>query len=248
MDSKTRIVILAAGKGTRMKSDLPKALMPLRGKPLIKHLLESVEALDIDPRPIIVVGYQKDLVMSELGDKYEYVFQEEQLGTGHALAQAEEKAKDAKYVIVLSSDQPEVKKETLLHCLDEHKNARVRITFASTQVPDFENWRKYFYTHGRILREGEKIKGIREFKNATDTEKEILEVNTGCVYVFDGEWVWRNLKKISNQNAQGEYLLTDLIEFAEAQGGAVKAIKIEPEEALGANSKEELEVLEKFVS
>ena len=85
MDNKIKIVILAGGKGTRMKHDLPKVLAPLKGKPMIKHLLESVEKSGICERPCIVVGYQKELVIKELGDKYDYAIQEEILGTGHAV-------------------------------------------------------------------------------------------------------------------------------------------------------------------
>lgn len=242
---KEKIVILAAGKGTRMKSELPKALAPLGGKPMISHVLSAVN--DITPRPVIIIGHQGDMVKETLGENYEYAVQEEQLGTGHALLSAEGALNGVESIVVLSSDQPFVKKETILECLAKHRMLDAKITFAVTEVPDFEDWRKYFFTHGRILREGGEVVGIREYKDASEEESEIKEVNTGCCYVFDGSWLWENLRKIKNDNSKSEYYLTDLIELAHQEGARIEAVKIDPIEALGANSKEELEVLEKFI-
>ncbi len=251
--AKVRIVILAAGKGTRMKSDpakngasLPKALVLLRGKPMIRYVLETVGTIS-SQKPIVVIGHQADLVKTQLANSCEYVLQAEQLGTAHALACAEIKARGAEEIVVLSSDQPLVKKETILHCLAEHKKTGAKITLATTEVQDFESWQKYFSTHGRILRKNSKITGIREYKNAGEEERKIKEVNTGCCYVFESAWLWENLKKINNDNAQKEYLLTDLIEIAHKQNAGVLALKISPVEALGANSQEELEILEKLM-
>src|SRR4051812_43804519 len=114
MKNEVRIVILAAGKGTRMKSELPKALAPLRGKHMIKHLLLSIEESGIDERPIIVVGYEKELIMKELGEKYEYVIQEEQLGTGHAIL-ATQTLLQGKYenIMVFPSDHPFITPQTI---------------------------------------------------------------------------------------------------------------------------------------
>ncbi len=240
-----KIVILAAGKGTRMQSELPKALAPLHGKSMISHIVDTIKEISKD-KPIVIIGHKGDMVEGELGDSAIYAVQEEQLGTGHALAQAEAICADAESIVVLSSDQPLIKPSTILECIARHNAMNAKITFTSTEVADFDDWRKYFLTHGRILRQNDKVLGIREYKDASDEEKDIKEVNTGCCYVFDSLWLWENIKNIKNINSKGEYYLTDLIELASAENYKVEVIKIDAIEALGANSKEELEMLEKF--
>ncbi len=244
--SKTRIIILAAGKGTRMESPRPKVLAQLKGQHMIKHLLESVEKSLIDSRPIIVVGYEKDLVVKELGDKYQYVNQEEQLGTGHAVYAAKNACEGVENVIVISGDQPFIKTETIKNLLTKHLNSRAKITITTTDVPDFDDWRKPFLKFGRVLRKDNKIVD-REFKDANEEERNIKELNTSC-YAFDAKWLWNNFIKIDNKkNTQKEYYLTDLWQIASENGEKIETIKIDPREALGANSKEELELLEKLV-
>ena len=156
-NDKIKIVILAAGKGTRMKSELPKALVKLQGKHMIKHLLESVDKISLNSKPIVVVGYERELVMKELGDKYEYVIQEEQLGTGHAVMVAENACKNAENIIVISGDQPFLKSETIEKLWEKHKNSNATITITTTILPDYEDWRKAFLTYGRIMRIDGKI-------------------------------------------------------------------------------------------
>ncbi len=242
---KIKIVILAAGKGVRMKSKLPKALALLKGKHMIKHLLESVDQSGIDEKSIIVVGYEKELVMKELGDKYEYVIQEEQLGTGHAVFCAKRACGDAKHILVLSGDQPFIKTETIKNLLNKHLNSGAKITITTTELPDFEDWRQAFIKFGRVLRQDGKVID-REYKDASEEEKNIKEVNASC-YVFDADWLWKNYKKVDrHQNSQKEYYLTDLWQIASENGDRVETLKIEPAEALGANTKEELEILERF--
>ncbi|MEX2052453.1 MAG: NTP transferase domain-containing protein [Candidatus Paceibacterota bacterium] len=242
-NNKIKIVILAAGKGTRMKSDLPKALAPLHGKPMINHILQSIEGIN-DSKPIIIIGYQGDLVKNTLGDSYEYAIQTEQLGTANAISAVRDLCGDAEDIVVLSSDQPLIKRETILECIARHKAVQAKITLTTTEVPDFEEWRKYFLTHGRILRQEGKIIGIKEYNDATEEEKNIKEVNTGCCYVFNSAWLWANIGSIRNDNSKNEYYLTDLISLAALQNAKIEAMKIDPIESLGANSKEELAVLE----
>jgi len=245
MENNIKFVILAAGKGTRMESDLPKALAPLVGKPMIVHLVESLRAVSME-KPVVIIGHKGDLIRQELGDSAHYVLQNEPLGTGHALSQAQAACGSAKNIVVLSSDQPLIKSNTILECITRHNILNAKITFTTTEVNDFEDWRKYFLTHGRILRQDNEVQGIREYKDATDEEKNIKEVNTGCCYVFDSIWLWENIKNIKNTNAKGEYYLTDLIELASKQNHKIETLKIDAIEALGANSKEELEMLQKF--
>ena len=243
-NDKIKIIVLAAGKGKRMQSELPKCLSALRGKHMIKHLLESIEKA-VNLKPVVIVGHMADLVKKELGDKYDYVTQEEQLGTGHAVSCAKEKCAEAENIMVLSGDQPFISPLTIQNLIEKHLTSGAVITFSTTELPDFEDWRNSFIAFGRILRKDGKVQGIREFRDATEEERKITEVNAGC-YIFNAQWLWQNLEKIKNNNTQNEYYLTDLFKIASENGEKIETVKIENREALGANTKEELETLEKF--
>lgn len=244
-----QIIILAAGKGKRMKSDEPKALAILKGKPFLRHILDTIEKLDSSIKPIIVVGHKKERVKEILGDKYIYAEQQEQLGTGHAVMSARG-AIDPSYnmLLVMSTDQPLVSKETLKRIIVAHKEKNPTITMATVLVPDFENWRTGLNHFGRIVRGKDGlVKKIVEFKDANDEERKIRELNP-ALYAFDVKWLWNNIDKIKNKNTQGEYYLTDLIKIACDQNKKIEAVRVENIiEALQPNSKEELEILEKLV-
>ena len=243
-DKKIKIVILAAGKGKRMQSDLPKVLSPLKGKHMIKHVIKSISEIH-DEKPYAIVGHMAELVQKELGDLCFYILQKEQLGTGHAVSCAKGDCEDAEDIVVLSGDQPFIKAETIRNLIKKHLESGTIVTFTTTELPDFEDWRNSFIAFGRILRKNGEVKGIREFRDATEEERKITEVNAGC-YIFNAKWLWQNLEKIKNENAQKEYYLTDLFKIAAENSDKIETIKIEPREALGANTKEELEVLENF--
>ena len=246
---KTRIIVLAGGKGTRMKSELPKALLPLRGKPMIKHLLKSIKKSRIDKKPVIVIGYGKDLVKKELGDKYQYAVQEEQLGTGHALMIAEKViGSDCDFVLVLAADQPLVSKETLERIIKKQKEKNPTVMIATVIVPDFEGWRHGLYTDfGRIVRENNgRIKKIVEFRDSNEKQKKIKELNL-AIYAFQAEWLKNNINKLKNENDQKEYYLTDLVKMAFEQNEPIESVEVKNTiEALHPNSKETLEILEKL--
>lgn len=247
--SKIRVVILAAGKGTRMKSELPKVLVKLNGKPMIKHLLDSVHKTNIDEKPVIVVGYKKEEVIKELGDKYQYVIQEEQLGTGHAVMSAENVLMDnTDNVMVLPSDHPFISPETIKTLAEKHLESRAKITMATTKLPDFEGWRSAFYTSfSRIVRdENSKIIKDVQFRDANDEEKKITEVNP-IYFCFNADWLWKKLKTLKTDNDQKQYYLTDVIKMAMEEGQKIESINIDAREALAANSKEELEILENLM-
>jgi bifunctional UDP-N-acetylglucosamine pyrophosphorylase/glucosamine-1-phosphate N-acetyltransferase len=245
MNKKIQIVILAGGKGKRMNGgDLPKILVPLSGKHLISHLLETVQTLTTE-KPIAVIGHQAELVKEKLGGSCIYALQKEQLGTAHALACAEEAAGDAEHILMLQGDMPFMTKETMQELAARHLDSEAKITLATTELSDYEDWRSAFINFGRILRKDGQVVGIREYKDASEEEKSIKEVNAGS-YVFDAKWLWQNLKKIKNENAQKEYYLTDLLRLAFEEKEKIEVVKIDPREALGANSKEELEILERF--
>lgn len=244
-NNKTKIVILAAGKGTRMQSELPKVLMQVKGRSMIKHLMEAVQKSGVDEKPCVVVGYGKEQVVSELGDACDYAVQSEQLGTGHAVMAAKECATGAEYVMILQGDQPFITPETISNLAEKTKTSKAKITFATTEVENFDGWRKAFASFGRILRTDGKVTGIKECRDATCEEQDVREVNAGC-YVFEATWLWSNLAKLKTKNSQKEYYITDLVQIAVEQGDKIETVNVKPEEALGANSKEELEILETF--
>ena len=248
MQNRTKIIILAAGKGVRMGGDLPKVLAKVKGKSMIKYVLDAVDKSGIDDKPIVVVGYKKELVINELGNKYQYVNQEPQLGTGHAVMSAEKELKDEPdNILVLYGDNPFVSPETIKKLEQKHSESKVKITMGTVKVPDFEDWRSFFYvSFSRIIRDKEEniLKSV-QFRDATEEEKKITEVDP-CFFCFNAEWLWKKLKTLNNINAQKEYYLTDLVKVAMEEKIRIESINIEPQEALAANSKEELEILEKL--
>jgi bifunctional UDP-N-acetylglucosamine pyrophosphorylase/glucosamine-1-phosphate N-acetyltransferase len=249
MKNKIKIIILAAGKGTRMKSDEPKALTPLKGKPFIEHILATLHDIDPDISPIIVVGYNKERIKEKLGNGYLYAEQHEQLGTGHAVMSAKSSITgEPEAILVISADQPAVSKETLEKIIDLHLEKKPAITLATIRVPDFTEWRAGLNHFGRIIRSAEgAIEKIVEFKDANDAEKEARELNL-ALYAFDTKWLWENIDKIKNENTQGEYYLTDLIKIACDQNQNIETVQVANViEAIHPNSKEELEVLEKLM-
>ena len=238
-DMQTDVIILAAGKGKRMGSkDLPKVLFVVNGKPMIVRLIQEINLLE-NVRPIIVVGFMKELVIKSLGNNFEYVEQIEQRGTAHAV----HSAKDiivSKNVAVLYGDMPFIKHTSIQRLIQEHEKQENILTMFTTIVPNFEGIYETFKGFGRIVRsEDGRIQKIVEYADATEEEKNITEVNTG-IYIFDSQWLWGVLPKIQNDNMQGEFYLTDTIGFAVSAGGKVEGISIEPKEVYGINTQEQL--------
>lgn len=243
----TRVVLLAAGKGKRMQSDLPKVLAPINGKPLIRFTLDAVEESGVDNHPIIVIGYKSEEVIKELGSSFQYVKQEEPLGSGHAVSKAREAIiGKADNVIVLYGDHPLIKGETINSLRNLHTEESPTITMMTAMLPDFDDWRSVFKSFGRVVRDGNNVKAIVESKDATEEELKICEVNPGY-YCFDSEWLWKNLERIDNKNAAGEYYLTDLVKIAIGNGEEVLSAEIDPKEAVGVNTREELKIAEKLL-
>lgn len=238
-----KIAILAAGQGTRMKSDLPKVLVPVQGEPMIKHLVRSAIRSGVDSNPVIITSPDNmDMIKSSLSDfDCRYAIQAEQLGTGHALSCAIGQIDEqAEYVISFYGDHPFVRPETIRKIAQAPASI---ITLATVSLEDFQDWRQNFHHWGRIVRDHGQISTITEYKDADDDTRNIKEVNPGF-YRFDNNWLWRNIISLKNDNAQGEYYLTDLIKLAFDQGGKVDTIPIPPEEAIGINSLEELAAAE----
>ncbi|RJQ28457.1 hypothetical protein C4571_03740 [Candidatus Parcubacteria bacterium] len=245
----TRVVVLAAGKGTRMNSHLQKVLLPFKGKPMIQRLVDAIVASGIDPRPLIIVGQQREEVQKTLGNQCEYVVQEEQLGTGHAVRCAEKALKGkADAIIVLYGDHPFVKAETVKKLYDLHKKQGCPLTMMTTEVEDFKEWRAPFYDFGRVIRDEKgMIRKVMERKDASPEELEIREVNPAFL-CFDAEWLWQNLTKLRNNNAKKEYYLTDLVQIAIDEGACIASMNIDPAESIGVNTPEHLSVAKEILS
>ena len=242
-----QILVLAAGKGTRMgEQAMPKVLIPLKGRPIIFYILEETKKLGLPKKPILVVGFMQEKVKSEVGEACVYVEQVEQLGTGHAVAVAKD-AGDSKNILVLYGDMPFIKAESLKNLLDAHEVTGDKLSMFTATVKNFTGELSSLNTYGRIIRsENGDVAKITEFKDCTEEEKQIKEVNPG-IYCFNTEWLFGNIGRLSKQNAQGEYYLTDMLEIAITQGERVNSLPIEPHQVLGINSWEDHGLAEKIL-
>jgi len=227
---KTATILLAAGKGTRMRSNLLKVLHPLGGKPMLWHTIQAVMQATNTP-PTLVVGYQGDKVRDTFGDLVEYVTQKEQLGTGHAVLQVEPHLKGkADLVVVLLGDMPLLRGETIerLVATQQHNSGPISMLTVTAEDPR---------GFGRILRNAEgEVEAIIEEADCTQEQLEINELNVS-MYCFQSDWLWENLPKIPI-SAKGEYYLTDIVSIARQQGLSVQAEVIEDrQEAMGINTR-----------
>ncbi len=231
----THIVILAAGKGTRMKSALPKVLHRAGDRSLIGHVLRT--AASVAPASIVVVvGHQADQIKESIRERpgLSFAVQEPQLGTGHALLQAEPLLRGASGTLVLlSGDVPLLRAETLASLVRRHEKRRAAATILTAVVPSPDGY-------GRIVRDGGQIEAIVEHKDASPTELEIREINSG-IYALDLGPLFSALREIGSSNAQGEYYLPDLVRIYRRRGLTVETVRVDdPREILGVNSRREL--------
>ena len=242
------IIILAAGKGTRMNCDGPKVLLEVMGRPMIDYVLESVEKSGLGIKPVVVVGFQGNKVRDQINDRALHVWQQNQFGTGHAVSCAGEILRErAGDVLVLYGDTPLISSKTINNLFAIHSAEGSTLTMMTTEVEDFNDWRQGFFGFGRILRNGHNsISAIRELKDCVENEKKILELNPGY-YCFNSDWLWRNIELISNNNSQQEYYLTDLVEMAVREGKIINSMKIHPIECLGVNTVEQLRLVEELL-
>ncbi|MYL31933.1 bifunctional UDP-N-acetylglucosamine diphosphorylase/glucosamine-1-phosphate N-acetyltransferase GlmU [Halobacillus halophilus] len=234
-------VVLAAGQGTRMKSKLYKVLHPVGGKPMVQHVVDQLNTLDLSEL-ITVVGFGAEKVQEQLGSDSHYVVQKEQLGTGHAVQQADDILADKEgTTVVVCGDTPLLTAETLQKLLDHHEaqHAKATILTAHAEEP---------HGYGRVIRGGNgQVERIVEQKDASEEEQAIQEINTGT-YCFDNALLFDALKNVSNDNVQGEYYLPDVVEILKDRGETISAYQTpEFSESLGVNDRVALAKAEKLM-
>jgi len=233
----TALVILAAGKGTRMNSDLPKVLHQIAHAPMLEHAIRAGGALDPE-RTVVVAGHEAEMVRAataEIDSDATVVLQEEQLGTGHAVLQARAALEGFRGdVVVLYGDTPFVSAETLERMIEARSRADLVILGFEAADPA---------RYGRLIMQGESLEKIVEFKDASDAEREITFCNSGLM-ACDAEVMFGLLDQVGNDNASGEYYLTDLVELARAEGLSVTAVSCPEAETLGINSRADLAAAE----
>ena len=234
-------VILAAGKGTRMKSALPKVLHKVGGKPMVQHVLDAAKEAGTT-RNVIVIGFGGEKVKETIGEQAEIVVQAEQLGTGHAVRQAEGVLSGVEgTVLVLCGDTPLLTGSLLKKLCKEHEVSGAKATVLTAIMPDATGY-------GRIIRDkAGNVAKIVEHKDATEEERKVQEVNSG-IYCFDKKALFDALTKVDCDNAQGEYYLPDVLEILKDQGEKIGATAADDyEETLGINSRVQLAGAEKIL-
>lgn len=236
----TTAVVMAAGKGTRMKTDLPKVLVPACGRPLIAYVLDALAEAGVE-NVVVVVGYRADDVRRALADRpgIQFVEQTEQLGTGHAVQMAVPLLKDTLGpVLVLTGDSPMTRSSSLRALLEQFLRDRPACVLGSLIKDDPHGL-------GRVVRDEQgAFQGIVEEKDATESQRRICEVNMST-YVFDAPALLRSLAKLTNDNQQREYYITDCPGILLAEGADVRALPVlDPVEALSVNTGDDLQRVE----
>lgn len=238
MENKIAAIILGAGKGTRMKSDLPKVMMPVCGKSMIRHIIDTLENASVE-KIVTVIAPDGDIVKKEVSP-YPTCVQEKQLGTGNAVLAAETLLKDFHGdILVIFGDQPLYTKNTIERVINRRREGYSVVCVGFKPIDPARYGRLILNSKGELER-------IVEFKDATDEEKAINFCNSGMM-CFDGKVMFEILNSISNENAANEYYLTDAISIALSKGLKCSAVECPVEEASAANTREELALLEELL-
>lgn len=235
MTTPLSIIILAAGKGTRMKSDKAKVLHPVFDKPMVQHVLAATEPLS-SPNRIAIIGHQRQAVMDALAEEEcSFAVQEEQLGTAHAVLIAQDAVADeCEDVMILCGDTPLISSDVLVQMYSQHRDKGASLSLMTTILDNPTNY-------GRIICDanGNAVK-ITEQKDATEEERQIREINAG-IYCVNKEFLYSALSQVDSNNSQGEFYLTDILELAIKNGKVVaKFCTDAPKDVLGVNSRIEL--------
>jgi UDP-N-acetylglucosamine diphosphorylase/glucosamine-1-phosphate N-acetyltransferase len=236
---KTAAIVLAAGKGKRMKSDLPKVLHEIHGRPMIKILLDTLATLKLE-HTVVVIGHKGEQVQRALYDyPVSFAWQREQLGTGHAVMMTRELMADFDgLTLVIVGDAPFLSVSSVNKLIEVHCATQAVATCLSMVLPDPAQY-------GRIIRDGKsnRLLDIIEFKDADEKVRQISEVNSG-IFCFDNRSLFSVIDRLDRGNAQREYYLTDIVKIFNSNGLRVSVVPAErPEEVLGVNSEEDLEDL-----
>ncbi len=244
------VVILAAGQGKRIGkvySGVPKVLLPVGGEPMIRRLVRAVQASGVASEIVVVVGPTvADQIRVALPSTVKLAIQDQPLGTGHALGSARS-AVTGEHVMSLNGDHPFMTPETVRLLAEKHLATGATLTLATVKVPDFLDWRTFFYDWGRIVRDvSGRFLRITEMKDCTEEEKKITEVNSNS-FCFATNWVWDHIDLLRTDNAQGELYLIDLLSMAVSEGQRVESVEIsDPRTAIGVNTPEHLQLAEKL--
>ncbi|TDX51267.1 bifunctional UDP-N-acetylglucosamine diphosphorylase/glucosamine-1-phosphate N-acetyltransferase GlmU [Orenia marismortui] len=234
-------ITLAAGKGTRMKSKLPKVLHKVAGKSMVQHVVDTADKLE-PTNNIVIVGYKSELVKKQTEGKMKFIKQDKQLGTGHAVMQARDELVDfSGTVLVLYGDTPLLTEKTLENLITYHQEEEAAVTILTTKLDDPSGY-------GRIIRDQEGfVRKIVEDKDTTDIEAKINEINTG-ICCFDNKLLLDALDKLDTDNSQGEYYLTDVAGILAEEGNSVTALSIDNyQETIGVNTRNHLAQAEKVL-
>ncbi len=236
-------VILAAGMGKRMQSDLPKVLHAVGGRPMLLHVIDAVSAIGAAPI-VVITGYQAERVEAACaGADVLFARQEQQLGTGHAVMQAAAALSGhSRSIVVLNGDVPGLRPATIRAFIDYHQHERAAATVLTAELDDATGY-------GRIVRDDQgRLLRIVEEKDASDSERAIREINSG-LFCFEALELFPALKRVTRRNAQNEYYITDVIGLLAAEGKRVAAWRIaDAREVAGVNNPDELDAVRRFVS
>ncbi len=236
---KTYAIVLAGGKGTRMKTDLPKCAFPLLKKPMIAYIVENLKMTKMIDEVVVIVGHKREVIQEILNDTVSYAYQEKQLGTGHAVMMAKDLITDMEGdTIILPGDMPLIDNDVLAETFKAHQVYRHDLTVVSTKVEDP-------FGYGRIVRNGsDYLHSIVEENDATDVQKEIKEINTG-IYVIKNRILFDTLAKVDNKNAKGEYYLTDIVAILKKEDYLIGTYELKQSyKAMGINDLYSLSVAE----
>jgi bifunctional UDP-N-acetylglucosamine pyrophosphorylase/glucosamine-1-phosphate N-acetyltransferase len=227
-----------------MQSDIPKPLIPVNGEPMLAQVLRAVAGSGIETTPVIVVGAWTNAIQEYFGETYQYAVQGEPNGTGGAVVSALpylDTSETAPPVLILYADHPFITGESIAKIATTIIDSSQVLSMYTVTVPDFNDWRQPFLSFGRVLRnEDGEVAQIVEYKNATNEQRAVLEVNP-ALYCVQASWLKDALPRIGKNDLTGEYYLTDLVSLAVADGYSVATLPLPPHEALGLNSVDDIE-------
>jgi bifunctional UDP-N-acetylglucosamine pyrophosphorylase / glucosamine-1-phosphate N-acetyltransferase len=241
-DAQAAIVIMAAGKGTRLRSKRAKVLHEIAGKPLLAHVIAAARQVLLSPDIFVIIGHQAEQVRAALASTgVRFILQEEQRGTGHAIMCAREQVKGYDHVVVLSGDVPLIRPETIRRLLEFHLAKKAAMTILTAEPPDP-------FGYGRVLRAGgDRVKAIVEQKALSKSQEKTREINSG-IYAFATKPLFANIDRLTTNNAHREFYLTDMAALLVKARMNVAALKAgDPAEVLGANTLAELASLDAFL-